>query len=607
MVAASYLPEIIGGGALSSLAAGLRVDDIVSIGIRVALIGLLTAFVRSSFVDAKHRFYLWLFPCAHVSSKDSSSSWLSAFVARSSQAQSQLRTFRLITSDARDSKRDDVNRIRGLQKGKQLAIARKDATFVGVVVGKMLPIHGQAIYINHKGNHIWLTNSMYGYGTIDANDKYELQHWRISGVAWQPGSIQNFVLDCHAQFYNKSDDQLVIFSLSPNNGNWYDPIHRPARSWSSVILPKELKDPLLDDAKNFLSDEEKEWYADRGIPHRRGYLLHGRPGSGKTTLATAFASQLNVDIYIVNPAARGMDDGKLNKAFRNCPPQNMILIEDIDCVMPPRPHKGNNEDEDSADEETHAADSDNADPGKYGLAKSTVTLSGLLNAIDGVSSQEDCILVATTNHPERLDPALSRPGRFDVQLAFHDATPSQAVDLFKHFFPLSLSDLSQSAATEAEAEADEKMMEVRAEVKKQNGRSADSIASQEELDQLARKFADDIFTRCRGEDDRATDLDIGFSVSMAALQGYLLTHKRDPRKASERAGEWAHELKEAAAEKARQKRDKRALKEAKQAAVTSDGTPLSPAPSETMSPVRPASPASAEDAVSHQDQLGGHA
>ena len=73
----------------------------------------------------------------------------------------------------------------------------------------------------------------------------------------------------------------------------------------------------------------------------------------------------------------------------------MMLIYS-DCVMPPR-QPGPNDNMNDDDESTPAASAQpEGDPGKFGHAKSTVTLSGLLNAIDGVSSQEDCVLFAST-------------------------------------------------------------------------------------------------------------------------------------------------------------------------------------------------------------------
>jgi mitochondrial chaperone BCS1 len=63
-----------------------------------------------------------------------------------------------------------------------------------------------------------------------------------------------------------------------------------------------------------------------------------------------------------------------------------------------------------------------------------VTFSGFLNALDGVASGEERIIFMTTNHPERLDPALVRPGRVDFSVLVDDATPSQACRLFTQFY-----------------------------------------------------------------------------------------------------------------------------------------------------------------------------
>jgi mitochondrial chaperone BCS1 len=66
--------------------------------------------------------------------------------------------------------------------------------------------------------------------------------------------------------------------------------------------------------------------------------------------------------------------------------------------------------------------------------QSSVTFSGFLNALDGVASGEERIVFLTTNHVERLDPALVRPGRVDISELIDDASPAQAKRLFTRFY-----------------------------------------------------------------------------------------------------------------------------------------------------------------------------
>ncbi|ORY27769.1 P-loop containing nucleoside triphosphate hydrolase protein [Naematelia encephala] len=234
-----------------------------------------------------------------------------------------------------------------------------------------------------QGHRLWIERRRYSdaYG-------YGVDHLRIKTIFYQSSAIEDFLVSVHGDYFRKADDELMIFHASPWSGSWYDPISRPARHWDSVILPPHIKNGLLADVKDFLSEGDRAWYAARGISHRRGYLLHGRPGSGKTTLVTAIASQLKLSVRVISPAARGMHDQKLNLVFRSCNQGDLILIEDIDCVMPMKRQNDNDDGLFEAEEK----DSKN----KNYLPRSTVTLSGLLNAIDGVSSQEGCILFATT-------------------------------------------------------------------------------------------------------------------------------------------------------------------------------------------------------------------
>lgn len=148
-----------------------------------------------------------------------------------------------------------------------------------------------------------------------------------------------------------------------------------------------------------------------GIPYRRGYLLHGPPGSGKSSFIQALAGSLEYNICVLNLSERGLTDDKLNHLLANAPERTLILLEDIDAAFTGRTQSG-----------------------EAGFSGS-VTFSGLLNALDGVaSSTSQRIMFLTTNHIEKLDPALIRPGRVDLKELIDDATPYQAQELFTRFY-----------------------------------------------------------------------------------------------------------------------------------------------------------------------------
>ena len=147
-----------------------------------------------------------------------------------------------------------------------------------------------------------------------------------------------------------------------------------------------------------------------GIPYRRGYLLHGPPGSGKSSYIQALAGALNYDICVLNLSERGLADDKLIHLLSNTPERSFVLIEDIDAAFNKRVQTS----EDGY--------------------QSSVTFSGFLNALDGVASGEERIIFMTTNHSERLDPALIRPGRVDLAVLIDDASPKQARRLFERFY-----------------------------------------------------------------------------------------------------------------------------------------------------------------------------
>lgn len=183
---------------------------------------------------------------------------------------------------------------------------------------------------------------------------------------------------------------------------------RKRRPLKSVVLHPGIAERIEADIKTFLA--RRQWYVERGIPYRRGYLLYGPPGSGKTSFIQALAGSLSYDISLLNLSERGLADDKLNHLMSNTPSHSFVLIEDIDAAFNKRVQTS----EDGY--------------------QSSVTFSGFLNALDGVASGEERIVFMTTNHIERLDPALIRPGRVDLAELIDDASPIQARTLFTRFY-----------------------------------------------------------------------------------------------------------------------------------------------------------------------------
>lgn len=124
----------------------------------------------------------------------------------------------------------------------------------------------------------------------------------------------------------------VIFELNLSRNNvWRHVACRKKRALRSVVLDPGVKDLLLEDARDFLAS--KDWYAERGIPFRRGYLLYGAPGCGKTSLIHCLAGELNLDVYVISLSRTGLDDSALDNLVNDLPERCLALMEDVDAAF----------------------------------------------------------------------------------------------------------------------------------------------------------------------------------------------------------------------------------------------------------------------------------
>lgn len=191
---------------------------------------------------------------------------------------------------------------------------------------------------------------------------------------------------------------------------------RSKRPMDTVYMNDAVKQHIIDDLNKFYS--QRAHYLERGIPYRRGYMLEGPPGTGKSTLIFALASLFNRPVYLINLASIS-NDSELLRAINEAG-RNFVAIEDIDAIK--------------AAEEREGKDS-SMDIRVGEASRQGITTSGLLNAIDGIASAEGRILFLTSNHPDVLDAALIRPGRVDVRYRVDYAKKAEAVAMYRKFFP----------------------------------------------------------------------------------------------------------------------------------------------------------------------------
>jgi len=363
--------------------------------------------------------------------------------------------------------------------------------------------------------------------------------------------ILNTILQDAKKAYQDAQGSSITVYVSDSANCWRELATRRKRPLDSIILDPGIRELVVEDAQDFLAS--KVWYAERGIPFRRGYLLYGAPGSGKTSLIHSIAGELELDVYIISLSRSGLDDTGLSELISDLPERCIALMEDIDAAL----HNSLSR-EDALSPPNQTAELIPSSPRTPTHTTSKVSLSGLLNALDGIGAQEGRILFATTNKYSSLDPALCRPGRMDLHVEFKLASRYQADELFKRFYlpssPKTPADDQEPKSNCAQSHPNGSMHDgdstnlIDLSVPNDTADSSSSpSACSEKSEPVAPTY---VGTRHRGHapklsSDQLSALAAQFAsaipereVSMAALQGYLMSQKTRPWEAASEFSAW---------------------------------------------------------------------
>ncbi|KAF7118247.1 hypothetical protein CNMCM5793_007653 [Aspergillus hiratsukae] len=330
----------------------------------------------------------------------------------------------------------------------------------------------------------------------------------LSCLGRDPSILKELLADAQRAYVARDGNRTIIYRGQKggvDDFDWVRCMARPPRPLSTVVLDEAQKQAFIDDIKEYLHPRTRRWYSNRGIPYRRGYLLHGPPGTGKTSLCFAASGLLGLTLYLLSLNSKSIDEDSLMSLFSELPRRCIVLLEDVDSAGITQ--KRGEDDSASA----VLVEKDKSSTEEKESENKGVSLSGLLNVIDGVAASEGRILIMTTNHAEKLDPALLRPGRVDMTIAFGYADRDAMRELFSAIYSMLEGDVRAKSVRKASEQEATVLQRKRQRLLR------------EKIVELASEFASRI---PEGE------------FTAAEIQGHLLNYKNEPEAAINAVEEW---------------------------------------------------------------------
>ena len=277
-------------------------------------------------------------------------------------------------------------------------------------------------------------------------------------------NLSTHIINAYAK--SKVDEVWVQKIYKHGNGMWKDSVlDRNKRKIASVVM-KGGRNQEISELLNHFSQTE-EWHLERGIPYKKSFLFYGPPGTGKSSMIKAMSFELQRHIHYLSLSTI-KNDQELSNLMSNINfKETILVIEDIDAqgsfvhkrtkkqeVNETTKNKDNNENKETDFVDINSKQNNEINNDPTGLvilsklmgavnkpdkeldneSKSQLTLSGILNQIDGVHNNHGMILIMTTNYPDLLDEALIRDGRVDERVFFDYCDYEQIHLMFKNFY-----------------------------------------------------------------------------------------------------------------------------------------------------------------------------
>ena len=258
------------------------------------------------------------------------------------------------------------------------------------IVGESYPMKGEEIAFNLEEGRwtigeitveIRLSEKIYVVG-------HNLMPHRWMNIYGDELEVRKFLEEVYNHANTKDHNFIKVYG--PNQKGYWDFLFKnPKREVDTVFISG--KNEILADLDEFFASERDYLYF--GHPYKRNYLFYGPPGNGKTSFINAIAGKYNLTIFLISFSVN-ITDEVFKKLISGLRKDSLLVMEDIDVLF---------------------------QSGSTGGGGKNITMSTILNSLDGLARKNRIICIMSTNHFDLLTDVFKRPGRLDMLVEFKNA------------------------------------------------------------------------------------------------------------------------------------------------------------------------------------------